>query len=53
MLTPARASRDRDAALRVGAVERPSRVDVRFTPQNLVFVQSRTRGVYPLLAVTF
>lgn len=53
LLSPARASRERAIPLRTGSVERPSRVAVRFTPQNLVFVQRRTRGVYPVLDITF
>ncbi|MEO8562897.1 MAG: hypothetical protein ABI601_12520 [bacterium] len=53
LLAPARATRERATPLRTGAVERPPRLDVRFTPQNLVFVQRRARGMYPLLDVTF
>ena len=53
MIAPARASRDRAASLRTGSSVREPRVDMRFTPQNLVFVRSHARGVYPLLALTF
>jgi hypothetical protein len=53
LIEPARASRGRAATLRTGAVTTPSRVQMRFTPQNLVFVQGRARGNYPLLGLTF
>jgi hypothetical protein len=53
LLEPARASSPRATPARTGALPRPSRVAVRFTPQNLIPASRRIRGVYPLLDVRF